>query len=224
MRDLGLRAIAIEMFGVCDVFTMSAKKDGIVNMGGLLGVRDSALAERIRINLVRTEGFTTYGGLAGRDLEAIACGLEEVLDPAYLAYREAAATYLARALERAGWPIVSAASHAVYVDAGAALPHLSPHDLPGQSLACAFYLCGGIRTCEIGELMFGHEDKQQQLVRFALPRRVYTQSHVDYVASIGEEVASVRKLLPAMRIVRAAKELRHFTAQLAPDRAFPDFV
>jgi tryptophanase len=202
---------------------MSAKKDGIVNVGGMLGVREEALAEKIRVELVRTEGFPTYGGLAGRDLDAMARGLEEVLDPSYLAYRQAAAAYLANALERSGWPVLPAASHAVYIDAGAALPHLGPHDLPGQSLACALYLCGGIRSCEIGELMFP-DGSGRQLVRLALPRRVYTQSHVDYVGAVGAEVAAVRDRLPAMRIVHAPEKLRHFTAALAPASAFPDFA
>ncbi len=222
-RELGLREIVHGMFASCDVFTMSAKKDGIVNVGGALGVRDEEIAERIRVELVRTEGFPTYGGLAGRDLDAMAQGFEEVLDPSYLAYRQAAAEYLGAALVRAGWPILPPASHAVYVDAGAALPHLAASDLPGQTLVCALYLCGGIRACEIGELMFpGGGGKQ--LVRLALPRRVYTQSHVDYVAAIGEEVAAVRSRLPAMRIVRAPEKLRHFTAALAPVTPFPDFA
>jgi tryptophanase len=223
-KELGLREIVHGMFAVCDVFTMSAKKDGIVNVGGMLGVRDPALAERIRVDLVRTEGFPTYGGLAGRDLDAMAQGLEEVLDPSYLAYRQAASAYLAKELERAGWPVLPAASHAVYVDAGAALPHLNASDLPGQSLACALYLCGGIRSCEIGTLMFPHSTEVRQLVRLALPRRVYTQSHVDYVGAVGQEVAAVRDRLPAMRIVKAPDQLRHFTAALAPRAAFPDFA
>jgi tryptophanase len=215
--------IARAMFDVADAFTMSAKKDAIVNMGGILGVRDSALAEKIRVDLIRTEGFTSYGGLAGRDLEAIAQGLHEVLDEAYLEYRSAAASYLARALAEAGLPVITpAAAHAVYVDAGAALPHLGPHDLPGQSLACALYLAGGVRTCEIGELMFGAAGPARQLVRFALPRRVYTQSHVDYVAAIASEVAAVKARLPAMRITHGADErLRHFIAQMAPSAPFP---
>jgi len=210
------------MFACCDVFTMSAKKDGIVNVGGALGVRDEALAERVRVELVRTEGFPTYGGLAGRDLDAMARGLEEVLEPSYLAYRQAAADYLASALRRSGWPVLPAASHAVYVDAGAALPHLGTSDFPGQSLACALYLAGGIRSCEIGSLMFPG-GASRQLVRLALPRRVYTQSHIDYVAAIGEEVAAVRDRLPAMRIVHAPASLRHFTASLSPVEPFPDF-
>lgn len=150
----------------------------------LLADSGTGLAEKIRVDLIRTEGFVTYGGLAGRDLEAIAQGLHEVLDEDYLAYRFAASAYLARSLEKAGLPVVKpAAAHAVYLDAGAALPHLAPDDLPGQSLACAFYLAGGVRICEIGNLMFGSGDKRRQLVRFAEPRRVYTQSHVDYVGA-----------------------------------------
>ncbi len=219
---LTLREIVHAMFATCDVFTMSAKKDGIVNVGGALGVRDETLAEQIRVELVRTEGFPTYGGLAGRDLEAMARGLEEVLDPSYLAYRQAAADYLASALARSGWPIFATASHAVYIDAGAALEHLAPRELPGQSLVCALYLSGGIRACEIGELMFPGGDGKQ-LVRLALPRRVYTQSHIDYVAAVGHDVAKVRASLPAMRIVRAPEKLRHFTAELAPLTPFPDF-
>jgi len=221
-----LDAIAREMFDLCDGFTMSAKKDAIVNTGGMLGVRDPALAERIRVDLIRTEGFTTYGGLAGRDLEAIAQGLHEVLDETYLEYRFAASAYLAHTLERSGWSVVRpAAAHAVYLDAGAALPHLAPDDLPGQSLACALYLAGGVRACEIGNLMFGSSspsEPRRQLVRLALPRRVYTQSHIDYVGAIGEEVAAVRHKLPAMRILEQPACLRHFSAALAPAAPFPD--
>ena len=222
-RGRPLEAMVRESFELSDIFTMSAKKDAIVNMGGMLGMRDANLAERVRVELIRTEGFPSYGGLAGRDLEAIAQGLHEVLDESYLEYRFAASEYLARSLARAGWPVVEpAAAHAVYVDAGAALPHLRPHDLPGQSLACALYLAGGVRTCELGELMFGGGDARRQLVRFALPRRVYTQSHVDYVGAVALEVAAVREKLPAMRIVEGAdKALRHFTASLAPSAPFP---
>ena len=175
------------------------------------------------MELILTEGFPTYGGLAGRDLEAIAQGLHEVLDESYLEYRFATSAYLARALESAGWPVVQpAAAHAVYLDAGAALPHLSADDLPGQTIACAFYLAGGVRTCEIGNLMFGSGSERRQLVRFAIPRRVYTQSHVDYIGAIGHEVAAVRTKLPAMRIVEAPPMLRHFSAALAPSGPFPD--
>ncbi len=223
-RGRPLREIARAMFDLVDAFTMSAKKDAIVNTGGILGVRDHALAEKIRVDLIRTEGFTTYGGLAGRDLEAIAQGLEEVLDPSYLEYRFAASRYLASALAAAGWPVIEpAAAHAVYVDAGLALPHLREEDLPGQSLACALYLAGGVRTCEIGALMFGAAGRgRRQLVRLALPRRVYTQSHVDYVATVGAEIALVRDRLPAMRILEQPPSLRHFTAAMAPASPFPD--
>ena len=222
-RGRPLLSIAREMFDLCDGFTMSAKKDAIVNIGGALGVRDAALAARIREELVRTEGFPTYGGLAGRDLEAVAQGLHEVLDEAYLEYRFAASAYLARELEAAGWPVIRAvAAHAVYVDAGAALPHLSPDDLPGQTLVCAMYLAGGVRTCEIGNLMFGSQGTRKQLVRFALPRRVYTQSHVDYVGAVARDVAAVARRLPAMRVVEEPPSLRHFTAAMAPAAPFPE--
>jgi len=219
-----LEAIAREMFDLCDGFTMSAKKDAIVNIGGMLGVRDAALAEKIRVELIRSEGFVTYGGLAGRDLEAIAQGLEEVLDESYLAYRFAASSYLARALEKVGLPVIQPpAAHAVYLDATAACPHLAASDLPGQAIACAFYLAGGVRTCEIGDLMFGSSDPpRRQLVRFALPRRVYTQSHIDYVGAIAEEVAQVKDRLPAIRIVQEAPSLRHFSAAMVPAAPFPD--
>jgi tyrosine phenol-lyase len=218
-----LQEISHAMFELADAFTMSAKKDAIVNMGGLLGVRDPALAEKIRVELIRTEGFPSYGGLAGRDLEAIAQGLHEVLDESYLEYRFAASAYLERALVEAGFPVISpAAAHAVYVDAGRALPHLGPHDLAGQSLACAMYLAGGIRTCEIGELMFGAASAARQLVRFALPRRVYTQSHMDYVGAVAVDVAAVRDRLPAMRITEGKDvRLRHFIASMQPSSPFP---
>jgi tyrosine phenol-lyase len=223
-RKQTLEATAKAMFDLADLFTMSAKKDAIVNMGGLLGVRDAALAEKIKVNLILTEGFVTYGGLAGRDLEAMAQGLREVLDEHYLEYRFAAAQYLARELEREGLSVVQpTAAHAVYIDAGAALPHLSPDDLPGQSLACALYLAGGIRSCEIGNLMFGSGTERRQLVRLALPRRVYTQSHVDYVGAVAKDVARVRALLPAMRVVAEPPNLRHFSAAMRPVTPFPAF-
>jgi len=217
-----LQEIAHAMFDLVDAFTMSAKKDAIVNIGGLLGVRDGALAEKIRVELIRTEGFPSYGGLAGRDLEAIAQGLHEVLDEAYLEYRFAASAYLERLLTEAGFSVISpAAAHAVYVDAERTLTHLGPHDLRGQSLACAMYLAGGVRTCEIGELMFG-ESSPRQLVRFALPRRVYTQSHIDYVGAIAADVAAVKNKLPAMRIVEGKDvRLRHFVAAMQPSAPFP---
>ncbi len=222
-RSRSLREIAKEMFDLCDVFTMSAKKDAIVNMGGILGVRDRGLMGHMRLDLIRTEGFPTYGGLAGRDLEAIAQGLTEVLDERYLEYRFAASNYLARSLSEGGWQVITPSSaHAVYLDAGATLPHLTHADLPGQSVACAFYLSGGVRSCEIGNLMFGDRGARRQLVRFALPRRVYTQSHFDYVAAVGRDLAAVRDRLPPMRIVEAPLELRHFSASLVPAHPFPE--
>ncbi len=221
-RKATLEATAQAFFSLADAFTMSAKKDAIVNIGGLLGVRDEALAERIRVELIRTEGFVTYGGLAGRDLDAMAQGLREVLNADYLAYRFAASSYLAKGLSDAGWPVVlPAAAHAVYVDAGKALPHVPSGQFPGQSLACALYLAGGIRSCEIGDLMFGEAPGRRQLVRLALPRRVYTQSHVDYVAAVSRDVAQVKRQLPGLRVVSGPKSLRHFSAQLLPLAPFP---
>ncbi len=223
-RKATLEATAQAMFALADIFTMSAKKDAIVNMGGLLGVRDPALAERLKVNLILTEGFVTYGGLAGRDLDAMAQGLKEVLDENYLEYRFAAARYLAREMEEDGLVVVQpTAAHAVYIDAGAALPHLKCDDFPGHSLACALYLAGGIRSCEIGNLMFGSGVERQQLVRLAIPRRVYTQSHIDYVGAVAKDVAKVRHLLPAMRIVAEPPNLRHFSAELKPATPFPLF-
>lgn len=222
-RCASLADTANAFFALADVFTMSAKKDAIVNMGGLLGVRDETLAEAVKVELIRTEGFITYGGLSGRDLEAMAQGLLEVLDESYLAYRFAASNYLADALEKAGWPVVRpAAAHAVYIDAGAGLPHLKSSELPGQSLACALYLAGGVRSCEIGDLMFGARPGRRQLVRLALPRRVYTQSHVDYVGAVSHEVAALKGALPAMRIVKEPPNLRHFSAVLEPLAPFPE--
>ncbi|MBX7115795.1 MAG: tryptophanase [Myxococcaceae bacterium] len=222
IKKATLEATAQAFFSLADAFTMSAKKDAIVNIGGLLGVRDEALAERIRVELIRTEGFVTYGGLAGRDLDAMAQGLREVLNADYLAYRFAASSYLANGLSEAGWPVVlPAAAHAVYVDAGAALAHLPADHFPGQSLACALYLSGGIRSCEIGDLMFGAANGRRQLVRLALPRRVYTQSHVDYVAAVSRDVAAVKRHLPGLRVVSGPKSLRHFSAQLLPLAPFP---
>jgi tyrosine phenol-lyase len=219
-----LAAIAHDMFELADIFTMSAKKDAIVNMGGLLGVRDSGLSERIRVELIQTEGFVTYGGLAGRDLEAMAQGLIEVLDEDYLRYRFAASEYLGNALERSGWSVIRPiAAHAVYLDAGASLRQIPSHHFPGQSLACGLYLAGGIRSCEIGSLMFGDAAGGRQLVRLALPRRVYTQSHIDFVGAVAADVATLREKLPGMKLLDQPKCLRHFSARLAPMAPFPDF-
>jgi tryptophanase len=220
------RAIAEEAFRIADGCTISLKKDGLGNIGGLLAMNDAELAARCRNLLILTEGFPTYGGLAGRDLEALAQGLLEVTDPDYLRYRVRTAEYLAEKAWRAGVPTVRPpGGHAVYLDAGGLLPHIPPHELPAQALAAELYLEGGVRGVEIGTLMFGKPGAgpggadapaPHELVRLALPRRVYTQSHVDYV---GEVIAAVAERAPSLRgyrIVDQPKWLRHFTARLAP--------
>jgi len=192
------REIAREQFSYADGCMMSAKKDGIANIGGFLALNNDSWAERARQLLILTEGFTTYGGLAGRDLEAIAQGLEEVLHEDYLRYRLRSAEYLGDGIRRAGIPIVERpGGHAVYIDARAMLCHIPPDLLPGQALSCALYVEGGVRTIEVGTVMFGHIDPKtgkqvaadKDLVRLALPRRVYTQSHIDYVIEVAESLA-----------------------------------
>jgi tryptophanase len=214
------RHIAQEMFRLADGCTMSAKKDGLANIGGFLALNDDALAEKARTLLILTEGFPTYGGLAGYDLEAIARGLEEVVDEHYLRYRIRSAEYLAEKLMAAAVPILQpAGGHAIYVDARALLPHITPLQYPGIALVNALYLLGGVRTVEIGTVMFGRQtDGTEQpatmdLVRLALPRRVYTQSHIDYVAEVVIEAAAQRDVLKGLRIVSAPPVLRHFTAR-----------
>ncbi|HEX9099937.1 MAG TPA: tryptophanase [Candidatus Dormibacteraeota bacterium] len=219
------REIAREQFSYADGCIMSAKKDGIANIGGFLALNNDGWAEKARQNLILTEGFTTYGGLAGRDLEAIAQGLEEVLHEDYLRYRLRSAEYLGAGLRTAGIPIVEPpGGHAVYIDARAMLPHISPELLPGQALSCALYLEGGIRSVEIGTVMFGRKDPRtgrqvpadKDLVRLALPRRVYTQSHVDYVIEVAGCLAQNRTSIRGYRIVSEPSALRHFTAVFAP--------
>jgi tryptophanase len=195
----------------------------MANIGGWLAMRDDAWAERCRNLLILTEGFPTYGGLAGRDLEAIAQGLRECVDEHYLRYRIRSTAYLAEALDRAGVPTVRpAGGHAVYLDARALLPHVPPLAYPGQALAVALYETGGIRGCEIGTVMFGRrldgteEPAAMDLVRLAIPRRTYTQSHVDYVIEVVTDVASRAGDLPGYRIVEQPPQLRHFTARFAP--------
>jgi tryptophanase len=208
--------IVREMAALADGMTMSAKKDGLANIGGWLACNDDALAEQARNLLILTEGFPTYGGLAGRDLEAIAQGLVEVVDEDYLRYRIRSTAYLGDALHAAGVPLVRpSGGHAVYLDARALLPHVPPEQLPGQSLACALYVEGGIRGCEIGTVMFG-EHASMDLVRLAIPRRTYTQSHVDYVIEVVTAVAQRAGELGGLRIVSAPAALRHFTATFAP--------
>jgi tryptophanase len=217
--------IARELLRLADGYTMSAKKDGLANTGGFIGTNDDVLAERMRNLLILTEGFPTYGGLAGRDLEAIAQGLYEALDEDYLTYRIRATAYLGEKIGAAGVPIVEPpGGHAIYIDAKALLPHIPPLAYPGQSLACELYLAGGIRTCEIGSVMLGRRDPvtgaeepaAMELVRLALPRRVYTQSHVDYVAEVVADVEKRRRELRGMKIVSQPPLLRHFTARFEP--------
>ncbi|MDA8291613.1 MAG: tryptophanase [Actinomycetota bacterium] len=215
--------IVREMASLADGMTMSAKKDPMCNIGGWLACNDDELARQARNLLVLTEGFPTYGGLAGRDLEAIAQGLSEAVSHDYLRYRIRSTAYLGEALDRAGVPVVlPIGGHAVYVDARALLPHVPPLEYPGQSLAVALYERGGIRSCEIGTVMFGRrpdgteEPAAMDLVRLAIPRRTYTQSHVDYVIEVCEAVARDAGSLGGYRIVDEPPQLRHFTARFAP--------
>jgi len=221
--DRSVRDIVREMFSYADGMTMSAKKDAFANIGGWLALNDDAWAQEARNLLILTEGFPTYGGLAGRDLEAIAVGLEEVIHEDYLQYRFASVQYLGRALERMGVPLMQpVGGHAVYVNAGKLLPHIPPLQYPGQALAVALYEIGGIRSCEIGSVMFGRRaDGSEQpapleLVRLAIPRRVYTQSHFDYVIECFELLLQEKDRLPGYRIVWEPPRLRHFTARFEP--------
>ena len=220
-----VREIVHEMFSYANGCTMSAKKDALVNIGGFLAVNQDDLAQKARNILVVTEGFPTYGGLAGHDLEAIAQGLDEVLDEHYLKYRIRSVAYVGKRLSELGVPIFQPpGGHAIYLDAKDFLPHIPPHEYPGQALACELYLHGGIRSCEIGSVMFGKTDQTSgtfqparlELVRLAVPRRVYTQSHMDYVVECVGEVFQNRETLQGMRIVSEPSVLRHFTAHFEP--------
>ena len=223
--DRPVESIAREMFSLADGATFSAKKDGLANIGGFLASNDDRLARQEEELLILTEGFPTYGGLAGRDLDAIAVGLREVVNEDYLHYRLASTRYVGEGLARVGIPIVQPpGGHAVYIDAGSFLPHIPADEFPAQSLACAFYIEGGVRGVEIGTLMFGGEDPVThqrryaplELLRLAIPRRVYTQSHMDYVLEVAEEVVAKRESLRGYRTVEEAPHLRHFTAKLQP--------
>ncbi len=222
--DRSVPEIAREIFSYADGCTMSAKKDAFANIGGFLAMRNLELAMRCRNLLIITEGFTTYGGLAGRDLEAIAIGLQEVMDEHYLQYRIRSIEYLTNKLIDAGVPVMQpAGGHAVYLDAKAFLPNIPVDQYPGQSLVCALYEEGGIRAVEIGSLMFGKYDEQgklvpaqMELVRLAVPRRVYTQSHIDYVAEVIIDVFNRRSELRGLVITEETPLLRHFTAKLKP--------
>ena len=220
--DKAVEEIAHEFFSYADGCMMSAKKDAFANIGGFLALHDPQLVKQCLNLLIITEGFPTYGGLAGRDLEAIAIGLNEVMDENYLRYRIRSIEYLANKLISLGVPVMQpAGGHAVYIDAREFLPHIPVEQYPGQALACALYIEGGIRSVEIGSLMFGKYDAyrrlipaQMELVRLAIPRRVYTQSHIDYVAETIIDVFNNRSKIRGLKIVEEAPILRHFTAKL----------
>lgn len=224
MKGLSYRQIAQRMFALADGAVMSAKKDALVNMGGFLSLKDEALAAACTNLLIITEGFTTYGGLSGRDMEAIAIGLDEVFDPHYLDYRIRSTTWLGDKLHALGVPLMRPiGGHAVYIDAKKLYPHIPPHEYPGQALVCELYRLAGIRSVEIGSVMFGKygEDggllpSTMELVRLAIPRRVYTQSHMEYVAETFEEVMRERNRTKGYRITKEPKFLRHFTAHFEP--------
>lgn len=216
--------IVKEICSLTDGATMSAKKDALVNMGGFLALRDGAIAEACTNLLIITEGFTTYGGLSGRDMEAIAIGLEEVFDPHYLDYRIRSTTFLGEKLHALGVPLMRPiGGHAVYIDAKALYPHIPSEQYPGQALVCELYRLGGIRSVEIGSVMFGTylpdgslKPSPMELVRLAIPRRVYTQSHIEYVAETFEEVIRTREQAKGFRIIKEPRFLRHFTAHFEP--------
>lgn len=215
--------IVREIASFADGMTMSAKKDPMGNIGGWLACNDPDLAQSCRNMLILTEGFPTYGGLAGRDLEAIAVGLKEAVSHDYLQYRIASTGYLGNALSTAGIPVVlPIGGHAVYIDARAMLPHIAPLQYPGQSLAVALYQLGGVRGCEIGTVMFGQQADGSEkpatmdLVRLAIPRRTYTQSHIDYVIEVCLGALEMTEKLPGYRIIEAPTQLRHFTARFSP--------
>ncbi len=220
-EDNSPREIAQEMFSYADGATFSGKKDGLSNIGGFLALNDDAMAQHARNLLILTEGFPTYGGLAARDLEALAVGLQEVLEPSYLEYRHACVDYLATKVRNGGVKIVEPpGGHAVYIDARAFLPHIPVEHYPGQALVCALYEVGGVRGVEIGSAMFGKRDESgsesyhsMDLVRLAIPRRVYTQSHVDYLAEVVLETLAQRDSIRGLQFTYQAPILRHFTAR-----------
>lgn len=224
LEALSYRAIAQRMFALADGAVMSAKKDAFANIGGFLAFKDAALAEACTSLLIITEGFTTYGGLAGRDMEAIAIGLEEVFDPHYLNYRIRSTAFLGDQLHKLGVPLMRPiGGHAVYIDAKKLYPHIPPDQYPGQALVCELFRLGGIRSVEIGSVMFGTyaadgslQPSRMELVRLAIPRRVYTQSHIEYVAEAFEGIMAGQEAVKGMRIVKEPQFLRHFTAHFEP--------
>ncbi len=222
-QDRKVEEIVRDMFAGADGMTMSAKKDAFANIGGWLALNDDALAQAARERLILTEGFPTYGGLAGRDLDAIAQGLKEIVDEDYLAYRLRTSSYVAERLEAMGVPTVKpCGGHAIFINAKKFLPHIPPLQYPGQALAVAMYVEGGIRSCEIGTVMFGqHPDGSEspapmELVRMAIPRRVYTQSHADYVVEVFEAITAAKNKLRGYRISWQPDRMRHFSAKFAP--------
>jgi tryptophanase len=218
-----IKEIAREMFSCVDGVLMSAKKDGLANMGGFIALSDPELARKLTELLIVIEGFPTYGGMSGRDIEAVAAGLKEVLSEEYLAYRIGQIEYLGRILEDAGAPIIKpTGGHAIFINAGKYLPHIPPEEFPGQSLTVELYREGGVRGVEIGSLMFGGFDAEtgkrysapMELVRLAVPRRVYTASHLDYVAEIMAKITARKEALQGYKITHEARLLRHFTVEL----------
>ncbi len=221
--ERSIKSIVRDMFELADGMTMSAKKDAFANIGGWLAVNDDDLAQKARTRLIQTEGFPTYGGLAGRDLDAIAQGLSEIIDEDYLRYRVRTNEYIVEKLDHMGIPVVRpAGGHAVFVDARAWLSHIEPLKYPGQAAAVALYEVGGIRACEIGTVMFGRAPDGSEtpaamdLVRLAMPRRVYTQSHADYIMEVFEEVQRMKDDLTGFEIIDEPPMMRHFTAKFAP--------
>lgn len=223
-EDKSYEEIAQEMFSLTDGAAMSSKKDALVNMGGFLALRDPKIAQECTNLLIITEGFTTYGGLSGRDMEALAIGLKEVFDPHYLEYRIKSTTYLGEKLHALGVPVMlPIGGHAVYIDAKKLYSHIPPKEYPGQALSTELYLKGGIRTVEIGSVMFGKYDENgelipapMELVRLAIPRRVYTQSHIEYVIETFDEILKTKEDVRGYRIIEEPKFLRHFTAKFEP--------
>jgi len=224
-RGRSLEDIVRETFRLADGCTMSAKKEGLANIGGFAACRSSSLARQLRTRMVVTEGFPTYGGMSGRDMEAVAVGLGEVLHQDYQEYRHASIRYVCERLTAAGVPVLQPpGGHAVFLDAARFLPHLEWADYPGQALAVELYLEGGVRSCEIGSVMLGRVDPEtgaerpapKELVRLAVPRRTYTQSHMDYLIEVVEAVWNHRARIPGMAIVESPRVLRHFTAHFRP--------
>ena len=218
--DTSVKKIAQKMFDLADGVMMSAKKDGLANIGGFISTKNLMLARKMRELLILVEGYATYGGLAGRDLEALAIGFEEVLDERYLEYRISQAAYLGELLQQAGLPVISpTGGHAVFVDAGKLLEHIPKDQFPGQALAVALYRQSGVRTAEIGSLMFGEQVEEgaaphKELVRFAMPRRVFTNTHYEYVAEHAAHVAAEKENLKGLRILSQPELLRHFICDL----------